>query len=155
MNTCGPIYPSNRSQNADGTWTLAANASCEIPCPNPYSHTYTFKFPSTVVLPDGLTFTFVGSAMAYVQGHHDRIFRAVRLVTVDSATLTDPSSNILPLTKSEVFPFGPQYPTDQWTSAEPLAPDALYTFLVGGTDPDQNETQDVLVIRATYQQMTP
>lgn len=153
--TCGPIYPFGRVQNQDGTWTVGNNAQCEVPDPDPWSHTYTFSFPSTLNYPNGVTLQFVGSASAYVQGHHDRVFRAVRLVTVDSATLTDPSGNNCPLIKSEVYPSGPDYPTDQWTSTTELASDTLYTFLASGTDPEQDKASDTLVISAIYKQTAP
>jgi hypothetical protein len=156
---CGPYAPFGRFENPDGTWTVSMNASCQNPDPAQWSHTYTLIFPSTITYYNGTTLQFVGSASTYVEGHHDcvRSGRAgpcgVRLVTVDSASLTDPAGDSLPLVKVEVGSV--QYPVDEWQSTTPLAPDTLYSFAVSGTDPDINPSTDVMHMQAIYQVVQP
>jgi hypothetical protein len=152
---CGPYAPFARSFNADGTETVSMNASCQNPDPAQWTHTYTFIFPETITYANGATLRFMGSASASVSGHHDcvRSGRAgscsVRLVTVDSASLTDPSGDSLPLVKTEVG--STQYPIDEWQSTTPLSPQVEYNFAVSGTDQGVNLSTDTLHIQAIYQ----
>lgn len=149
MKVCGPIQPFGRVQNPDGSWTIGAHAQCEVPDPNPWSHAYTFSFPSKIVYANGDAFRFMGSASANVQGvNAPRGYK----VTVDNATLTDPAGNSLVLAKTEVGTA--RNPVDQWSSTTPLAPDTLYTFTVSGTDAETNPASDTLVIDAIYEQTT-
>ena len=151
---CGPYSPFGRLQNPDGTWTVGTHASCQFPDPINWSHTYTLNFPSTIVYSDGVTLQFVGSAYAYIQGHHDRVGRgSVRLVTVDNATFVDPSGISYPLIKTEVEIGG--YPVDQWMTTAPLAPDTVYSFSATGTDPGINKAEDVMFMNAVYRQVQP
>lgn len=150
--TCGPFGPFARIINADGTETVIANVSCQNPDPASWSHTYTLQFPSTLVYGNGDTLSFVGNAVAAVTGHHDKVCSGrggscqVRIVTVDAASLTDPSGASVPIVKREVGTL--LYPVDQWISTAPLSPDTLYSFAASGTD--QGNVTDTLYLAATY-----
>lgn len=148
MKICGPIQPFGRIQNPDGTWTIGAHAQCEVPDPNPWSHAYTLIFPSKIVYANGDAFKFMGSATASVQGvNNPRGYK----VTVDTATLTDPSANNNVLAKTEIGTA--RDPVDQWSTTTPLQADTLYTFTVSGTDAGVNKASDTLVIDAIYEQV--
>jgi hypothetical protein len=148
---CGPYTPFGRAQNPDGTWTISTYASCQVPDPSQWAHTYKVEFPSTITYSNGLTFKFVGSAVVEVQGHHDRLFREVRLVTVDSASLTDQNGNSLPVAKGETGTV--QYPVDEWYSTTPLSPDLFYFFAASGTASLYSNETDTMVMTAVYQQV--
>lgn len=155
--TCGPFAPFARTINADGTETVSMNASCQNPDPANWSHTYTLEFPSTLVYYNGDTLSFVGNALAQVNGHHDCVRSGrggtcqVRLVTVDSASLTDPAGNSLPVVKTETG--SSLYPVDQWSSTTPLSPDTVYSFSASGSA--EGGVTDYLHIQATYRLVPP
>lgn len=148
---CGPYAPFGRVENADGTWTVGTYASCQIPDPKIWSHTYTLTFPSTITYQDGVTLQYVGEAQAYIEGKNNPVGRSCRKVTVDNASFTDALGTNYPLHyfKAGYLPY--QY--DEWITTTPLAPDTEYSFFASGTDPCINPTQDTLVINAVYQQV--
>lgn len=150
--TCGPYAP---IPHAAASETIVAYAICQYPDPASWSHIYTFQFPSTLTY-NGTVLNFSGNASAKVygqdycapsSGHAGQPCRNIRLVTVDSASLTDPNGVAQPILKTKQ---GTQaYPVDAWLSTSPLAPDTLYSFSVAGTA-NTSPLYDELRIQADY-----